>query len=154
MAPECVKQKANSYTYTIDEIYITQKADVWALGCILFELISGVTPFASNNNNRNKVFRQVMESYPKYEGKYFENVSPELVNFISRCLVKDAEKRPSSIDLAFHPWLAQTDDEDLIVAPKGSRSLVSTFLGNDVDPDDPKILLRSFLFQQISWITS
>ena len=104
MAPECVKQKGNGFVVSQDEQYITQKADVWALGCILFELISGVPPFAANNGNNNKVFRQIIEMTPRFTDS-FASFSAEALNFIRICLNKDVEKRPTSIELSYHPWL-------------------------------------------------
>ena len=75
MAPECVKQKENSFIVTRDAHYVNEKVDVWALGCIVYELICGVTPFVANSDSR--IFRNIIESNVRFYGQVYsqENVA-------------------------------------------------------------------------------
>jgi serine/threonine protein kinase len=45
MSPECIQQEGNGYVTTNSIHVVRNKADIWGVGCILYELISGVLPF-------------------------------------------------------------------------------------------------------------
>lgn len=70
------------------------KADVWSLGSILYNMVTGKTPFEPDEDS-------VMAG--KYEKP--EGVSPELVDLLDKMLVVDPTKRASLSDVASHPWL-------------------------------------------------
>ena len=42
MAPEIVQNKEDNFK---NKHFINSKADIWAVGCICYELLTGITPF-------------------------------------------------------------------------------------------------------------
>eukprot|EP00767_Chilomastix_cuspidata_P001369 gnl/Chilomastix_cuspidata/1482.p1 GENE.gnl/Chilomastix_cuspidata/1482~~gnl/Chilomastix_cuspidata/1482.p1 ORF type:complete len:357 (-),score=113.49 gnl/Chilomastix_cuspidata/1482:430-1500(-) len=85
MAPEQV---------TMDRGY-TEKVDVWALGCVLYELVMQKPPFVAAT--QDLLYRSITVNDP------FDGVEPrceaELWEIIVACLKKDPRERPSTRDL-------------------------------------------------------
>ncbi|XP_049726714.1 serine/threonine-protein kinase Nek10 isoform X6 [Elephas maximus indicus] len=73
-----------------------EKADVWAAGCILYQMASLNPPFYSTNmlSLATKIVEAVYEPVP--EGIYSEKVT----DTISRCLTPDAEARPDIVEVS------------------------------------------------------
>ncbi|XP_029419382.1 serine/threonine-protein kinase Nek10 isoform X3 [Nannospalax galili] len=73
-----------------------EKADVWAAGCILYQMATLSPPFYSTNmlSLATKIVEAVYEPVP--EGVYSEKVT----NTISRCLTPDAEARPDIVEVS------------------------------------------------------
>jgi len=73
-----------------------EKADVWAAGCILYQMATLNPPFYSTNmlSLATKIVEAVYEPVP--EGIYSEKVT----DTISRCLTPDAEARPDIIEVS------------------------------------------------------
>ena len=68
---------------------VTDKSDVWALGCILFELCTLKHPFEAENllGLVLKIVSEKHESIPNF-------YSTDLVYLIDRLLMKDPKDRP------------------------------------------------------------
>ncbi|KAM6176998.1 serine/threonine-protein kinase Nek10 isoform 6-T6 [Erethizon dorsatum] len=73
-----------------------EKADVWAAGCILYQMATLRPPFYSTNmlSLATKIVEAVYEPVP--EGVYSEKVT----STISRCLTPDAEARPDIVEVS------------------------------------------------------
>ncbi|XP_035746591.1 serine/threonine-protein kinase Nek10 isoform X2 [Egretta garzetta] len=73
-----------------------EKADVWAAGCILYQMATLNPPFHSTNmlSLATKIVGAVYEPVP--EGLYSEKVS----FIIKRCLTPDAEARPDIVEVS------------------------------------------------------
>ena len=89
---------------------ISTKQDIWALGITIFEMLTGKPPHA------DKPPLQVIYLIPKSEtpvlplnDKGFE-ISDELRDFVSLCLTKDRDKRPSAEELLQHEWMKNCRD--------------------------------------------
>ena len=71
------------------------KSDVWALGISLIELAEGKNPFADCSSF--VVMKAVcLGDAPSLTSSKW---SADFVDFVSKCLTKDAEKRPSAAAL-------------------------------------------------------
>jgi serine/threonine protein kinase len=83
--------------------------DVWQLGCLTFEIMSGRTPFSSESSSAEETVRNVLLNTPDFPSW----LSDDAVDFISQALHKEADKRPSARELLSHPWIQnQLDSED------------------------------------------
>ena len=77
--------------------------DIWSLGIMIIELITGKFPF-----KETKGFLEMLEQISEHKSPNVPNngnFSPELQDFISRCLKKDPAERDSTHQLLAHPWI-------------------------------------------------
>ena len=70
------------------------KSDVWALGCILYELCTYKHPFDAKS--QGALILKIMRNMPENINQYYSN---ELRNLIFLLLEKDSQKRPSCIEI-------------------------------------------------------
>ena len=89
MAPEF-------YTGTGD---MDQAVDIWALGCIIHQMIFGEHPF--DGSGQRDVVRKVMSK--NYEIPAAPRISELTANMLSRCLAKQPSARITSTELRTHP---------------------------------------------------
>ncbi|KAI0180039.1 kinase-like domain-containing protein [Hypoxylon sp. FL1284] len=91
MAPEVVKQ--TSYT---------RKADIWSLGCLVVEMMTGTHPFP-DCSQLQAIFKigggKAAPTIP-------ESASPEATKFLSQTFEIDHNLRPSADELMVSPFLA------------------------------------------------
>jgi serine/threonine protein kinase len=77
------------------------KADVWSLGCVFYELLTGFTPFTGKDKpDLVKNIEKGEYSIPK-----MIHFSLEGLSFLNSCLQFEAEKRLSFEDLINHPYI-------------------------------------------------
>ncbi|XP_041949055.1 serine/threonine-protein kinase 36 [Alosa sapidissima] len=112
MSPELVEEKPYDHT-----------ADLWSLGCILYELHTGVPPFYTNS-----IF-QLVQLIVKDPVKWPETMSPGCTNFLQGLLTKDPQRRLSWPHLLQHPFVA---DEVLVLSDEGSSSPLTVTPSPDV----------------------
>lgn len=71
---------------------IDPRTDIWSLGVILFELLTGVRPF---QGDRVKLILSILDEREEIPlvSQLVRGVPPGLVDIVSRCLQRDREKR-------------------------------------------------------------
>ncbi|XP_072230824.1 serine/threonine-protein kinase 36 [Leuresthes tenuis] len=89
MSPELVEEKPYDHT-----------ADLWSLGCILYELHTGAPPFYTNS-----IFHLV-QLIVRDQVKWPDTMSNTCMSFLKGLLTKDPQKRLSWPDLLHHPFVA------------------------------------------------
>jgi p21-activated kinase 1 len=102
MAPELIKAKPYSFP-----------VDIWSLGIMCRELAEGEPPFVEYPPMR-ALFLIVSQGIPEISNK--ESRSPLFLDFLSRCLVPDPERRATAGELLKHPFL-NTACESKFITP-------------------------------------
>jgi len=113
LAPELVSMVANEDE---QEQTYSSKVDIWAIGVILYVMISGFHPFYTGN--QAQLYDAIMKGQYSFPNPAFAKVSRETKDFISWVLVVNPAKRPSAEELLKHPWVQ-----------KGENSLKEEALG-------------------------
>jgi len=83
------------------------KVDIWSVGIMMMEMLEGQPPYMEFPPLR-ALFLVTTKGIPPL--KQAEKYSMELVDFLSRCLENDVEKRLSSDELLEHPFLRKSCD--------------------------------------------
>jgi len=91
MAPEAIDTPRN----------VTLKADVWSLGAMMYELLTGFKPFGSGLRAVRHIVEGKYEPFPPFItlNPQFSYLSAELISLIESCLSVDVNKRPSADQL-------------------------------------------------------
>jgi len=89
MAPEVVKQ--TSYTL---------KADIWSVGCLVVEMLTGEHPWAQLTQMQ-AIFKIGSSAKPAFPS----DISSDAEDFLSRAFELDHNIRPSATQLLSHAWV-------------------------------------------------
>lgn len=83
--------------------------DMWGLGVVTYCMLCGFAPFSSVDP---KLFLEQVESATiSFEGKYWDSVSAEGIDFVQQCLNRDPEQRITSEDALHHAWFRLISNE-------------------------------------------
>ncbi|KAF9464737.1 hypothetical protein BDZ94DRAFT_1190676 [Collybia nuda] len=91
MAPEVVKQSGH-----------TRKADIWSVGCLVVEMLTGEHPWAQLTQMQ-AIFKIGSSAKPTIPS----DISAEAQEFLHLTFELDHEARPSASELLLHPWISK-----------------------------------------------
>ncbi|XP_013109098.2 twitchin isoform X22 [Stomoxys calcitrans] len=77
--------------------------DMWATGVLTYILLSGLSPFAGENDI--KTLKNVKSCEWDFDAEAFRYISDEAKDFIRKLLVANKEKRMTVHECLLHPWL-------------------------------------------------
>ncbi|XAR68900.1 Non-specific serine/threonine protein kinase [Bertholletia excelsa] len=106
------------------------KADLWSVGAILFQLVTGKTPFTGNNQI------QLLQNIVRSTGLQFppdKDLSPECIDLCRKLLRRDPVERLTYEEFFNHPFLSQRQPDKLL---RNSRSLgmIDSFPHSEPNP--------------------
>ena len=83
----------------------TEKCDIWAVGCTVYEMVTGKPPWHDRNPVAT-IFAVVTKVLTVPENSV---LSKDGVDFLKICLAKEPEDRSSATQLLSHPWIKALD---------------------------------------------
>lgn len=104
-----LKARVGTVAYSAPEVIggeqCDEKQDLWALGCVLYVMLSGRTPFDCDRD-------RIVKGRYSFVGSAGDSISEEAKALVSDLLVVDSVRRISAADVLSHPWLAKLKDTD------------------------------------------
>lgn len=95
----------------IEKVGYGKAVDWWTLGSIIYEMLTGVPPFYTNN--RKELFEKIKHSQPRFPS----NLNPLTRNILEGLLQKDPAKRLGATndadEVKTHPWFQGIAWDDL-----------------------------------------
>lgn len=77
--------------------------DVWSLGCVILEMATGRRPWASLDNEWAIMYNIAQGNPPQLPSP--DQLSPEGIDFLKKCFIRDPKKRASAAELLQHEWI-------------------------------------------------
>eukprot|EP00299_Pterocystis_sp_00344_P009189 c3775_g1_i1.p1 GENE.c3775_g1_i1~~c3775_g1_i1.p1 ORF type:complete len:366 (+),score=73.30 c3775_g1_i1:42-1100(+) len=96
VAPEVLKNRSG----------YTPQCDMWSLGVILYIVLCGYPPF--QHEQQAKLFKQILKADYQFHSPWWDNVSAEAKDLVSKLLVVDSTQRLSPQEALRHPWMTNT----------------------------------------------
>ncbi|KAM6910388.1 dual specificity protein kinase Ttk-like [Xenentodon cancila] len=100
MPPEAIKDTSSQPGKARSKI--SPKGDVWSLGCILYCMTYGKTPFQSITNQIAKLHAIID---PSHKIEFPDIAEKDLLDVLKRCLVRNPRERICIAELLEHPYL-------------------------------------------------
>ncbi len=102
---------------------VDRRADIWAFGCILYEMLTGQRLFTGDT--ATDVIGAVVHKEPDLD-ELSSKVPAQIRRLLERCLQKDANRRLQSIGdarIALQEWMENPEAEEArgVVSPQGWR---------------------------------
>ena len=86
---------------------MSPKSDIWSIGCILYLMVFGYSPFQGITNVAAKMsaIMKGVSSFPPLPNGY----SNCLLSVLQLCFDKDPKRRPTAAELLNHPFVRPTN---------------------------------------------
>ncbi len=80
-----------------------KSVDIWSLGILAYEFLTGSPPFMSDDLNVKIVLQHIVEANIKFPAEF--GISAEAKDLVMRLLQRDPAHRISLADVLQHPWI-------------------------------------------------
>ncbi|PTB64464.1 map kinase [Trichoderma citrinoviride] len=77
--------------------------DIWSLGCVILEMATGRRPWANLDNEWAIMYNIAQGNPPQLPSP--EQLSPQGIDFLTRCFARDPKQRSSAMELLQHEWI-------------------------------------------------
>ncbi|KAM6186761.1 dual specificity protein kinase TTK isoform 2-T2 [Rhynchocyon petersi] len=148
MPPEAIKDMSSSRENGKLKSKISPKSDVWSLGCILYYMTYGKTPFQHIINQISKLHAIID---PNHAIAFPDIPEKDLQDVLKRCLIRDPKQRISIPELLAHPYVQiQTHPGNQV--GKGTTEEMKYVLSQLVGLNSPNSILKTArtLYEQYS----
>lgn len=90
----------------LDGDFYDESCDVWSLGVMAFQILSGVPPFYANDENA--LINKILSNNYDFNDKDWAGISVDSKKWIRKLLVLDFKKRSTPQEAIEHVWLSGT----------------------------------------------
>jgi len=97
-----------------------KRVDIWSLGVVAYIMLCGYPPFRSDD--RKNLYRMIRNAQYVFDSPWWDTVSDEAKDFVSKMLVANPSERSSIEDLLEHPFIHSTEDRDITPCLKELKS--------------------------------
>ncbi|XP_004610174.2 dual specificity protein kinase TTK [Sorex araneus] len=148
MPPEAIRDMSSSRENGKSKSKISPKSDVWSLGCILYYMTYGKTPFQHIINQISKL-HAIIDS--NHEIEFPDIPEKDLQDVLKCCLIRDPKLRISIPELLAHPYVQIQTHPGKQMA-KGTTEEMKLVLGQLVGLNSPNSILKAAktLYEQYS----
>ena len=80
-----------------------ESCDYWSIGVVLYILLCGFPPFYDESNQ--KLFTKIKKADYDFPSPYWDHISDEGKDLISKLLVVEPDKRLNGEEILMHPWI-------------------------------------------------
>ncbi|KAK3330196.1 hypothetical protein B0H66DRAFT_49970 [Apodospora peruviana] len=94
MSPEVIKGENPGHFGAVD---------IWSLGCVILEMATGRRPWANLDNEWAIMYNIAQGNPPQLPTA--DQLSPQGIDFLKRCFVRDSKKRATAVELLQHEWI-------------------------------------------------
>ncbi|KAL7909427.1 map kinase [Trichoderma velutinum] len=77
--------------------------DIWSLGCVILEMATGRRPWANLDNEWAIMYNIAQGNPPQLPSP--EQLSPQGIDFLTKCFTRDPKQRSTAIELLQHEWI-------------------------------------------------
>jgi len=106
---EKAKESCGTLSYIAPEIILRKpynsQVDIWSLGVLIYFILSKELPFDLPNNNFKEICNVILTKKLVFPPDKWNDKSDELKDFISKCLIRDPDKRMTIFEAMNHSWL-------------------------------------------------
>ncbi|XP_031199067.1 dual specificity protein kinase TTK isoform X2 [Mastomys coucha] len=139
MAPEAIRDMSSSRENGKIKTKISPRSDVWSLGCILYYMTYGKTPFQHIINQVSKLHAIID---PSHEIEFPEISEKDLRDVLKRCLVRNPKERISIPELLEHPYV-QIQPHPGSQMARETTDEMKHVLGQLVDLNSPNSIMKT-----------
>lgn len=107
---------------------VDTRTDVYALGAVLYQLLTGQPPFPMTQQSLTEAVRVIAEVDPTRPGSLRSDLAPELDWILLHSLEKDKEHRYGSVSELAADLRRYLDDEPVLVGPPSTAYRLSRFV--------------------------
>ena len=98
---------------------VGKKSDVWSLGCLVVEMVTGQNPWGVRLEGEGNVHMALQKRLANLERPNIPtHVSAQCQSFIDRCLQHDSKQRPYAHVLLNDPWIKNKDHAMASLTPR------------------------------------
>ena len=101
--------------------------DVWSLGCVILEMVTGRRPWDSLDNEWAIMYNIAQGNPPQLPAK--DQLSELGIDFLKKCFERDPSKRASAAELLQHEWIVRIRQQ-VVIEPQTPGSENGSSSGN------------------------
>ena len=100
--------------------YYNQQVDIWTLGCLIFNMVSGVPPWYNDNTQHNsEVYEKIRAGLWREKlNDYRENPTTNLLDILEQCFNIDANERINSGAIINHAFFQAENSKYKLIDSK------------------------------------